>query len=148
MVAQGIKAESYTGTMQRHGVKMEYSFSGGKVTKKDEPVIGGAPYAEMLVNIEGEVKSGTTVTASCKKMQGLATFKEVTISTLIHTDDGQIKEDVKKDSRLYPYIEKAVPYLYQGFDLVKEAIHDLNEPTAPETDSIAPVKDSPSLVLL
>ena len=92
----GAAAESYTGTMQRHGVKMEYSFSGGKVTKKDEPVIGGAPYAEMLVNIEGEVKSGTTVTASCKKMQGLATFKEVTISTLIHTDDGQIKEDVKK----------------------------------------------------
>ena len=94
--AAGAAAESYTGTMQRHGVKMEYSFSGGKVTKKDEPVIGGAPYAEMLVNIEGEVKSGTTVTASCKKMQGLATFKEVTISTLIHTDDGQIKEDVKK----------------------------------------------------
>lgn len=94
--ATGAAAESYTGTMQRHGVKMEYSFSGGKVTKKDEPVIGGAPYAEMLVNIEGEVKSGTTVTASCKKMQGLATFKEVTISTLIHTDDGQIKEDVKK----------------------------------------------------
>lgn len=94
--AAGAAAESYTGTMQRHGVKMEYSFSGGKVTKKDEPVIGGAPYAEMLVNIEGEVKAGTTVTASCKKMQGLATFKEVTISTLIHTDDGQIKEDVKK----------------------------------------------------
>lgn len=96
LVATGAKAENYKGSMERHGVKMEYSFSGGKVTKKDEPVIGGAPYAEMLVNIEGEVKSGTTVTASCKKMQGLATFKEVTISTLIHTDDGQIKEDVKK----------------------------------------------------
>ena len=59
---------------------------------------------------------------------------------------GLIKEDVKKESRLYPYIEKTVPYLYQGFDLVKGVIHDLNEPTTPETDSIAPVSDSPVLV--
>ena len=51
---------------------------------------------------------------------------------------GLIKEDVKKDSYLYPFVEKAVPYLYQGFDLVKGAIQDLNEPTAPATDSIAP----------
>ncbi len=61
---------------------------------------------------------------------------------------GLIKEDVKEGSYLYPYIEKTVPYLYQGFDLVKGAIHDFNEPTAPETDSIAPAKDSPFLVLL
>ena len=59
---------------------------------------------------------------------------------------GLIKEDVKKDSRLYPYIEKTVPYLYQGFDLVKGAIHDLNVPTAPETDSVAPASDSNVLV--
>lgn len=59
---------------------------------------------------------------------------------------GLIKEDVKKESRLYPYIEKTVPYLYQGFDLVKGVIHDLNEPTTPETDSIAPASDSPVLV--
>ena len=61
---------------------------------------------------------------------------------------GLIKEDVKKDSYLYPYIEKTVPYLYQGFDLVKDAIHNFNEPTAPETDSIAPAKNSTSLVSL
>ena len=59
---------------------------------------------------------------------------------------GLIKEDLKKDSRLYPYIEKTVPYLYQGFDLVKGAIRDLKEPTAPETDSVAPAADSPVLV--
>ena len=60
--------------------------------------------------------------------------------------DGLIKEDLKKDSYLYPYIEKTVPYLYQGFDLVKEVIHDFNGPTAPETDSVAPATDSPVLV--
>ena len=96
LAATGIMAENYTGTLERHGVKMEYSFSGGKATKKDKPVVGGAPYAEMLVTTEGEVKAGTTLTASCKKVQGLATFKEVTIVTLIHTNDGQIKEDHKK----------------------------------------------------
>jgi hypothetical protein len=59
---------------------------------------------------------------------------------------GLIKEDAKKESRLYPYIEKTVPYLYQGFDLVKGVIHDLNVPTTPETDSVAPASDSPVLV--
>ena len=59
---------------------------------------------------------------------------------------GLIKEDLKEGSYLYPYIEKTVPYLYQGFDLVKEAIHDLNEPTAPEMDSVAPASDSTVLV--
>lgn len=61
---------------------------------------------------------------------------------------GIIKEEVKQESYLYPYLEQTVPYLYQGFDLVKGAIHDFNEPTAPETDSIAPAKGSPSLVSL
>ena len=96
LAATGIKAENYNGTLERHGVKMEYSISGGTVTKKDKPIVGGAPYAEMLVPIEGEVKPGSTVTASCKKLLGLATYKEVTISTLIHTDDGQVKQDIKK----------------------------------------------------
>ena len=61
---------------------------------------------------------------------------------------GLIKEDVKKESRLYPYIEKTVPYLYQGFDLVKKNIRNLNDPTAPETDSVAPVANPTDLVAL
>ena len=61
---------------------------------------------------------------------------------------GLIKEDVKKDSFLYPYVEKTVPYLYQGFDLVKGVIHDFNEPDAPETDSISPAPNSTVLVSL
>lgn len=42
---------------------------------------------------------------------------------------GLIKEEVKKESFLYPYVEQTVPYLYKGFDLVKETIND--PPTAP-----------------
>ena len=32
---------------------------------------------------------------------------------------GIIKEEVRKNSFLYTYVEKTVPYLYKGFDLVK-----------------------------
>ena len=38
--------------------------------------------------------------------------------------NGIIKEDVKQKSLLYPMVEKAVPYVYQGFDLVKQAVEN------------------------
>ena len=37
---------------------------------------------------------------------------------------GIVKDDVKKSSVLYPWVEQAVPYVYQGFDLVKEAVQN------------------------
>lgn len=37
---------------------------------------------------------------------------------------GLVKEEVKKDSYLYPYVEQTVPYLYKGFDLVREVIKE------------------------
>ncbi len=54
---------------------------------------------------------------------------------------GLVKEDVKKDSKLYPYVEMTVPYLYQGFDLVREAIKDV-APSAPD----APQDSTPGTV--
>lgn len=38
--------------------------------------------------------------------------------------NGIIKEETKRGSMLYPYVEKTVPYVYQGFDLVKEAVNN------------------------
>ena len=38
---------------------------------------------------------------------------------------GLIKEEVRKESRLYPYMEKTVPYLYKGFDLVKGYVNEV-----------------------
>ena len=35
-----------------------------------------------------------------------------------------VKDKDKKGSLLYPYIEQTVPYVYQGFDLVKEAVKE------------------------
>ena len=37
---------------------------------------------------------------------------------------GFIKEELREESYLYPYIEETVPYLYKGFDLVKDAIKE------------------------
>ena len=37
---------------------------------------------------------------------------------------GMVKEEVKQESKLYPYVEQTVPYLYKGFDLVKETLKE------------------------
>ena len=51
------------------------------------------------------------------------------IVMLMNTLDMQnlIKEEYREGSVFYPYVEKTVPYVYQGFDLVKEAIDDETE---------------------
>lgn len=41
-----------------------------------------------------------------------------------------VKDETKQNSLLYPYVEGTVPYVYQGFNLVKEAVQNtegLNE---------------------
>ena len=49
---------------------------------------------------------------------------------------GIVKDDAKKASVLYPWVEQTVPYVYQGFDLVKEAVQNAakresEEPASP-----------------
>lgn len=47
---------------------------------------------------------------------------------LLNTLDAKniVKDKDKEKSVLYPYVEKAVPYVYQGFDMVKEAVKNAN----------------------
>ena len=55
---------------------------------------------------------------------------------------GLVKEEVKEGSYLYPYVEKTVPYLYKGFDLVKDYAKEMipEEPEEKEkTESSGPV---------
>ena len=47
---------------------------------------------------------------------------------------GFAKDDAKQESLLYPYVEQAVPYVYQGFDIVKEAVS--NQSGAPVDDVV------------
>ena len=51
---------------------------------------------------------------------------------------GLVKEEVKKESYLYPYVEQTVPYLYKGFDLVREAIKEnQTEPSGSTSGTMA-----------
>ncbi len=52
--------------------------------------------------------------------------------------NGIIKEKTKEESLLYPWIEKAVPYVYQGFDLVKEAMRNDDERCPEDPSDEAP----------
>lgn len=48
---------------------------------------------------------------------------------------GVVKPEVKEQSKLYPYIEQAVPYVYRGFDLVRDYAKEVlpeSETTEPE----------------
>lgn len=48
---------------------------------------------------------------------------------------GFVKPEMKEQSLLYPHVEKTVPCVYQGFDIVKDAIEDLQESEQDENDS-------------
>ena len=50
---------------------------------------------------------------------------------------GVVKAEVREQSKLYPYIEQTVPYVYRGFDLVKDYAKEVlpneeKETTEPE----------------
>ncbi len=80
MVVQGIKAESYTGTLERHGAKMEYSFSGEfKIQEKTDAQSGGRLPTIFGTIITGEVKVGSTLNLSCKKLSTSEKWKKVSI---------------------------------------------------------------------
>ena len=51
---------------------------------------------------------------------------------------GVVKPEVREQSKLYPYIEMTVPYVYRGFDLVKDYAKEVlpeeeKEKTEPES---------------
>lgn len=51
---------------------------------------------------------------------------------------GLVKPEVKEQSKLYPYIEKTVPYVYRGFDLVK----DYAKEVLPEKENEEPFEET------
>ena len=95
--ATSAKADNYKGTLERHGVKMEYAFSGGIVTNKKDPIYSGAPILEMATVIDAEAKPGTTLKASCEKLKGLEKFKEVKVEISAIGENGYRLEEIKTD---------------------------------------------------
>lgn len=55
---------------------------------------------------------------------------------------GIVKDDAKKDSLLYPWVEQAVPYVYQGFDLVKESVQHVADREEKEPDAAVALPDA------
>ena len=88
-------ADNYKGTIERHGGKVEYSLSGGKVTNKYATPYVGDVFQTMGVFIDGEVKAGSTLTASYRKLTGLKKDQEVTINVLIKDQNGQYRQQNK-----------------------------------------------------
>ena len=60
---------------------------------------------------------------------------------------GVVKEEAKQKSKLYPYVEQTVPYLYQGYDFVKDFVRDkLPEETTPDSTAPEETKNNPVIV--
>ena len=59
---------------------------------------------------------------------------------------GVVKAEVREQSKLYPYIEKTVPYVYRGFDLVKDYAKEVlpvEDDTSPEEEKETTEPESP-----
>ena len=52
---------------------------------------------------------------------------------------GFVKEEVRKESFLYPYVEETVPYLYKGFDLVKDYAKEMIPEAQEEKEKTEPL---------
>lgn len=55
---------------------------------------------------------------------------------------GVVKSEVREQSKLYPYIEMTVPYVYRGFDLVKDYAKEVlpneeKETTEPQGSAVS-----------
>lgn len=87
-----------TGTMERFGSKMKYTFSGGVVTSKSKATISGTLRDDMTVLIKGEVKAGATLTLGCQRVAGPNNSKKVCVEYFIETTDGKKQPVNKKES--------------------------------------------------
>ena len=76
LVATGINAENYNGTLEHLDVKIQYSIGGGTVTKKGKFHEDRDHAYRHTVNVEGYVVAGTTMNISCKKLSGLTFPRE------------------------------------------------------------------------
>lgn len=47
---------------------------------------------------------------------------------------GVVKQEAKEESVLYPWVEKTVPYVYRGFDIVKAAVRNASNATKEESE--------------
>lgn len=56
---------------------------------------------------------------------------------------GILKPEVREQSKLYPYIEETVPYVYRGFDLVRDYAKEVLPESEEERPEETPNESSP-----
>ena len=54
---------------------------------------------------------------------------------------GVVKPEVREQSKLYPYIEETVPYVYRGFDMVKDYAKEVLPNDEEETEGELPQEE-------
>ena len=62
---------------------------------------------------------------------------------------GLVKPEVRKESKLFPYIEMTVPYVYQGFDLVKDYAKEVlpDKETPADEPDVESADEHPGVVI-
>ena len=114
-----------TGTMERFGSKMKYTFSGGVVTSKSKATISGTLRDDMTVLIKGEVKTGATLTLGCQRVAGPNNSKKVSVEYFIETTDGKKLPVNKKEAVGSASVSLKVPanakkiYAYLTYNAVR-----------------------------
>ncbi len=58
---------------------------------------------------------------------------------------GIVKPEVREQSKLYPYIEETVPYVYRGFDLVRDYAKEVLPENEEKPDGNLPEKEKDSI---
>lgn len=103
----------------------------------------------ILVNILGRLVTGVVKSLNLGFIDKIGGFvlgaaKGVLICSLlvmllkVFDSKGIVKDKTKQESLLYPYVEMTVPFVYQGFDLVKAAVRDDGEKCPPSTSDEDP----------
>lgn len=64
---------------------------------------------------------------------------------------GLVSEKDKSRSKLYPWVEMTVPYIYQGFDFVKQAVSgddDADEEETPDGNEAEEAEETPEAIII
>ena len=125
LMVSTVCAKAETGTIERWGSKMKYSFSDGVITKKRSNYISGVLRDEITTYLWGEMKAGATITVSCSKVAGPDKYKKVSVSYFFEDSNGKMigKENTKEEegtattSFKIPENAKTVHVVYDYFTL-------------------------------
>lgn len=125
LIATSTTATAKTGTMERFGAKMKYTFSGGIVTDKKSATISGVLRDDMTVPVKCEIEPGETITLATERVEGPNRRKTVCVEYFIQTTDGKKLPVNKKEAEGVARAEFKVPtnakkiYAFMTYDAIR-----------------------------